>query len=132
MRAWDRNGTLMDMVRPEVHPNIPVHHNLQVILSEGNKVSEARPQHEGAHGQERDAPGPGELRRCRKLRRLARYIVGPATANSARPEEHADDDGCSDVANDVPVGRQGRPETGLHRICVPTHSPAHARVLFEV
>jgi hypothetical protein len=34
--------SVMDMVRPEVHPNIAVHHNLQVILSEGNKVAESR------------------------------------------------------------------------------------------
>ncbi len=32
--------SVMDMVRPEVHPGIKVHHNLQVILSEGNQVSE--------------------------------------------------------------------------------------------
>jgi hypothetical protein len=32
----------MDMVRPEVHPGIVVHHNLQVTLSDRNKVSETR------------------------------------------------------------------------------------------
>lgn len=31
---------VMDMVRPEVHPHIKVHHNFQVVLSEGNQVSE--------------------------------------------------------------------------------------------
>jgi hypothetical protein len=34
--------SVMDMVRPEVKPNIPVHHNLQVTLSGGNGVSEHR------------------------------------------------------------------------------------------
>jgi hypothetical protein len=34
--------SIMDMVRPENHPGISVHHNLQVVLSEGNKVSEKR------------------------------------------------------------------------------------------
>jgi hypothetical protein len=34
--------SVKDMVRPEVHPNIAVHHNLQAILSKGNKVSERR------------------------------------------------------------------------------------------
>ena len=32
----------MDMVRPEVHPGIAVHHNLQVTLSDRNKVAETR------------------------------------------------------------------------------------------
>jgi hypothetical protein len=34
--------SVMDMVRPEVHPGIAVHHNLQITLSDGNKVSETR------------------------------------------------------------------------------------------
>ena len=34
--------SVMDMVRPEIHPGIVVHHNLQVILSDRNKVSETR------------------------------------------------------------------------------------------
>ena len=34
--------SVMDMVRPEIHPGIVVHHNLQVTLSDRNKVSEAR------------------------------------------------------------------------------------------
>jgi hypothetical protein len=33
--------SVMDMVRPEPHPNISVHHNLQVRLN-GNKMSENR------------------------------------------------------------------------------------------
>jgi hypothetical protein len=32
----------MDMVRPEVHPGIAVHHNLQITISSGNDVSEQR------------------------------------------------------------------------------------------
>jgi hypothetical protein len=32
--------SVMDMVRPDVHPGVKVHHNLQVILSEDNQVSE--------------------------------------------------------------------------------------------
>jgi len=32
--------SLMDMVRPEVHPGIRVHHTLQVTLSEHNKIDE--------------------------------------------------------------------------------------------
>jgi hypothetical protein len=32
--------SVMDMVRPDVHPGVKVHHNLQVILSEGNQVTE--------------------------------------------------------------------------------------------
>lgn len=34
--------SVMDMVRPEIHSGIKVHHNLQVILSDRNKVSEKR------------------------------------------------------------------------------------------
>ena len=34
--------SVMDMVRPEVHPGIAVHHNLQVTLSDRNKVAETR------------------------------------------------------------------------------------------
>ena len=34
--------SVMDMVRPEVHPGIAVHHNLQITLSERNKVAESR------------------------------------------------------------------------------------------
>ncbi len=34
--------SVMDMVRPEIHPGIAVHHNLHVILSDRNKVSEDR------------------------------------------------------------------------------------------
>lgn len=34
--------SVMDMVRPTLHPGIAVHHNLQVVLSAGNKVSEKR------------------------------------------------------------------------------------------
>ncbi len=32
--------SVMDMARPDVHPGIRVHHTLQVILSERNKVAE--------------------------------------------------------------------------------------------
>ena len=32
--------SVMDMVRPDVHPGVKVHHNLQVVLSEGNQVTE--------------------------------------------------------------------------------------------
>jgi hypothetical protein len=32
----------MDMVRPEAHPNISVHHNLQVTISGGGGLSEQR------------------------------------------------------------------------------------------
>jgi hypothetical protein len=32
--------SVMDMVRPEVHPGVKVHHSLEVILSEDNQVSE--------------------------------------------------------------------------------------------
>jgi len=32
--------SVMDMVRPDFHSGIKVHHNLQVILSEGNQISE--------------------------------------------------------------------------------------------
>lgn len=39
----------MDMVRPEVHPGIQVHHNLQVILSSGNKVAENRDRNTGRY-----------------------------------------------------------------------------------
>lgn len=34
--------SLMDMVRPEVHPGIAVHHNLQVTISGGTQVTEQR------------------------------------------------------------------------------------------
>jgi hypothetical protein len=34
--------SVMDMVRPEVHPGIAVHHNLKIVLSGNNKVSESR------------------------------------------------------------------------------------------
>jgi hypothetical protein len=34
--------SVMDMVRPEVHPGITVHHNLQMTLSDRNKVAESR------------------------------------------------------------------------------------------
>jgi len=34
--------SLMDMVRPEVHPGIAVHHNLQVTISGGGGVAEQR------------------------------------------------------------------------------------------
>jgi hypothetical protein len=34
--------SLMDMVRPEVHPGIAVHHNLQITISGGNDIGEQR------------------------------------------------------------------------------------------
>ncbi|MGC1886886.1 MAG: hypothetical protein WA709_12435, partial [Stellaceae bacterium] len=34
--------SVMDMVRPEVHPGIAVHHNLQVTVSGGGNLSEGR------------------------------------------------------------------------------------------
>jgi len=34
--------SIMDMARPENHPGISAPHDLQVVLSEGNKVSEKR------------------------------------------------------------------------------------------
>jgi hypothetical protein len=34
--------SVMDMVRPTNYPGISVHHNLQVVLSAGNKLSEKR------------------------------------------------------------------------------------------
>jgi len=34
--------SIMDMVRPEVHPGITLHRNFHVTLSERNKVSESR------------------------------------------------------------------------------------------
>ncbi len=34
--------SVMDMVRPETHPGIAVHHNLQITLSYRNKVAESR------------------------------------------------------------------------------------------
>ena len=34
--------SVMDMVRPEAHPGIAVHHNLQITLSDRNKVGETR------------------------------------------------------------------------------------------
>ena len=34
--------SVMDMVRPEVHPNIAVHHNLQITVSGANNLVEAR------------------------------------------------------------------------------------------
>jgi len=34
--------SLMDMVRPEVHPGLAVHHNLQITISGGNDVAEHR------------------------------------------------------------------------------------------
>ncbi len=40
--------SVMDMVRPEVHPNIAVHHNLQVRLS-GTKLVENRDRSTGGH-----------------------------------------------------------------------------------
>jgi hypothetical protein len=40
--------SVMDMVRPEQHPGIAVHHNLQVILSGRNNVSEKRDRSTGS------------------------------------------------------------------------------------
>ena len=34
--------SMMDMVRPEAHPGIAVHHNLQITLSGSNNVAESR------------------------------------------------------------------------------------------
>jgi hypothetical protein len=34
--------SVMDMVRPEVHPGIAVHHNLQISLAGGGSLAEAR------------------------------------------------------------------------------------------
>ncbi len=34
--------SVMDMVRPEVHPGIAVHHNLQITLAGGGSLAEAR------------------------------------------------------------------------------------------
>ena len=34
--------SVMDMVRPEVHPGIAVHHNLQITVSRGGNLSESR------------------------------------------------------------------------------------------
>lgn len=35
-------NSVMDMVRPEVHPGIAVHHNLQISLAGGGSLAEAR------------------------------------------------------------------------------------------
>jgi hypothetical protein len=34
--------SVMDMVRPDVHPNLAVHHNLQITISGQNDVAEHR------------------------------------------------------------------------------------------
>jgi len=46
--------SVMDMVRPEVHPGIAVHHNLQVTVSGGGNLSEGRNRGAGPH-QDRNA-----------------------------------------------------------------------------
>ena len=46
--------SVMDMVRPEVHPGIAVHHNLQVTVSGGGNLSEGRNRNAGPY-QDRNA-----------------------------------------------------------------------------
>ena len=46
--------SVMDMVRPEVHPGIAVHHNLQVTVSGGGNLSEGRDRSAGPY-QDRNA-----------------------------------------------------------------------------
>ena len=46
--------SVMDMVRPEVHPGIAVHHNLQVTVSGGGNLSEGRNRSAGPY-QDRNA-----------------------------------------------------------------------------
>jgi hypothetical protein len=48
--------SLMDMVRPEVHPGIAVHHNLQITVSGGGDLSEGRNRSAGPY-QDRNAMG---------------------------------------------------------------------------
>src|SRR5260370_23070418 len=45
---------VMDMVRPEVHPGIAVHHNLQITVSGGGNLSEGRNRSSGPY-QDRNA-----------------------------------------------------------------------------
>ena len=46
--------SVMDMVRPEVHPGIAVHHNLQITVSGGGNLSEGRNRGAGPY-QDRNA-----------------------------------------------------------------------------
>ena len=46
--------SVMDMVRPEVHPGITVHHNLQITVSGGGNLSEGRDRSAGPY-QDRNA-----------------------------------------------------------------------------
>ena len=46
--------SVMDMVRPEVHPGIAVHHNLQITVSGGGNLSEGRNRSAGPY-QDRNA-----------------------------------------------------------------------------
>src|SRR5260370_6377391 len=46
--------SVMDMVRPEVHPGIAVHHNLQITVSGGGNLSEGRNRSSGPY-QDRNA-----------------------------------------------------------------------------
>jgi len=48
--------SVMDMVRPEVHPGIAVHHNLQITVSGGGNLSEGRNRSAGPY-QDRNAMG---------------------------------------------------------------------------
>ena len=46
--------SVMDMVRPEVHPGIAVHHNLQITVSGGGNLAEGRNRSAGPY-QDRNA-----------------------------------------------------------------------------
>ncbi len=48
--------SVMDMVRPEVHSGIAVHHNLQITVSGGGNLSEGRDRSAGPY-QDRNAMG---------------------------------------------------------------------------
>ena len=49
--------SVMDMVRPEVHPGIAVHHNLQITLAGGGSLAEA--QRRALSRSKRHGPGSG-------------------------------------------------------------------------
>ena len=54
--------SVMDMVRPEVHPGIAVHHNLQITVSRRRSFRGPQPQRRPLPGSKCDGAGTEQLR----------------------------------------------------------------------
>ena len=125
--------SVMDMVRPEVHPGIAVHHNLQITVSGGGNLSEGRNRSAGPY-QDRNAmmqvlSSSGDDAAYASWRtapdgRLVRIQNDPQSTRTMTVTllrgQHL-----------PPRGRRPA-EARFQRICVPAHLNPHDRVFLDL